>query len=332
MKIALIPATRLSDPTYGRVCRGLARALADQGLAARAFDPNRPHRVLAFAPNIIHVHCAGRLPAATRALLAAARKAGSRLVLTFQDFDHPDHPRRTAAQTRMIAAQVRAARRVTALTPHLARAVCAAYPDSASKMSVVGNGVGRDWLAAAGSGAGGILAAARLAPYKGVDLLLWSFRGLLEREPTSSLTICGGDFSGGHYQELARRLGLGRRVRFLGRIGERRLRQELSRARFFVSSSRAETYGLAALEAMAAGRAVLAARTGAARAWTHGREAWLFAPGDLHALERGLLRLWRDPALRRRLARSGRGFAAAQSWDDRARRYAKIYRRAAGRA
>lgn len=228
----------------------------------------------------------------------------------------------------MIAAQVRAARQVTTLTPHLARAVRAVYPDAAGKMSVVGNGVGRDWLAAAGSGTGGIMAAARLAPYKGVDLLLWSFRGLLEKEPAARLTICGGDFSGGHYQELARRLGLGGRVRFLGRIGDRRLREELFRARFFVSSSRAETYGLAALEAMAAGRAVLAARTGAARAWTHGREAWLFAPGDWRALESGLLQLWRDPALRRRLARCGRSFAAAQSWEDRARRYARIYRRA----
>jgi glycosyltransferase involved in cell wall biosynthesis len=326
MKIALVPATSLRDPTYGRVCRGLARALAGRGRAARAFDPRDAERLRRFSPDVVHAHFSGRLPAASRALFARAAREGARLVLTFQDLDHPNHPRRTDVETRGVAALVRAARRVTALTPRLARAVLAAYPAARGKLSVVGNGVGPEWFAPPGAGRGGIAAAARLSPYKGVDLLLWAFRGLLDREPRARLVVCGRDFSNGHYQELARRLGLSERVRFLGEVGERRLRRELSRSRFFVSASRAETYGLAALEAMASGRAVLSSRTGAARTLAHGREAWLVPPGDWRALERGMLRLWRDAALRRRLARGGRRLAAAGTWDDRARRYERIYR------
>lgn len=326
MKIALVAATTLDDPTYARVCRGLARALAVRGHAARAFDPSLAASLRRFSPDVLHAHFSGRLPAPARALLLRSARAGARVVLTFQDLDHPDHPVRTAAQTREIAALVRAAARVTALTPTLGRAVLAAYPAARGKLAVVGNGVGPEWFAPAGPGRGGIAAAARLAPYKGVDLLLWAFRGLLEREPAARLVVCGRDFSDGHYQELARRLGLAGRARFLGCVGDARLRRELSGARFFVSSARSETYGMAALEAMASGRAVLSSRTGAARELTHGREAWLVPPGDWRALERGLLRLWSDAGLRRRLARGGRRAAAARTWDDRARRYERLYR------
>lgn len=326
MKIALVPATSLDDPTYRRVCRGLARALVKCGHAARAFSPQDASGLRRFAPDIVHVHFAGHLPAAARALLLRAAREGAGLVLTFQDLDHPNHPRRAQEQTRSIAALVRKARRVTALTPELSRATLAAYPAARGKLSVVGNGVGPDWFAPPGAGRGGVVAAARLSPYKGVDLLLWAFRGLLERAPSARLVICGRDFSDGHYQELARRLGLLGRVRFLGEVGDRRLRRELSRARFFVSASRTETYGMAALEAMAGGRAVLASRVGAARRLVHGREAWLVPPGDSRALELGMLRLWRDASLRRSLAKAGRRRAAAQTWEDRARRYERAYR------
>lgn len=326
MRIALVPGTTLADPTYDRVCRGLARALSARGHAARAFDPADAARLRRFAPEVVHAHFSGRLPAESRGLLARSARGGARLVLTFQDIDHPDHPRRTAAQTRAVAGLVSAADRVTALTRRLARAVAAAYPAARGKLAVVGNGVGPEWFAPAGAGRESVLAASRLAPYKGIDLLLWSFRGLLEREPRARLVVCGRDFSAGRYQELARRLGLAGRVRFLGGVGGARLRRELSRARFFVSASRSETYGMAALEALAGGRAALLSRTGVAREFVHGREAWLAPAGGWRALERGMLRLWNDAALRRRLARGGRRAAAARTWDARARAYERLYR------
>lgn len=325
MRIALVAATSLADATYARVCRGLARALALRGHDARAFGSRDSVRVRRFAPEIVHAHFSGHLPAAARALLEREARGGARLVLTFQDLDHPDMARRGAAQTRAVAALVRCARRVTALTPELARAALAAYPSAKGKLSIVGNGVGPDWFAAPGPGRGGIAAFSRLSPYKGVDVLLWAFHGLLEREPSARLVICGRDFSDGHYQRLARALGLEGRARFLGEVGERRLRRELARSRFFVSASRSETYGMAALEAMAAGRAVLATRTGAAKALVHGREAWLVPPRDARALERGMLRLWRDAGLRRRLAAAGARAAAAADWAGRASRYERLY-------
>lgn len=326
MRIALVPATTLRDPTYGRVCRGLAHALAARGHDARAIDPGDAARLRRFSPDVVHAHFSGRLPAAAAALYARCARGGALLVLTFQDLDHPDHPRRTAAQTRAVAALVRSAGRVTALTPPLARAVRAAYPAARGKLAIVGNGVGLEWFAAPRAGRGGVVAAARLARYKGIDLLLWAFRGLLEREPGARLVVCGRDFSDGHYQELARRLGIAGRTRFLGGVGGARLRKELSRSRFFVSASRSETYGMASLEAMAAGRAVLASRAGAARELVHGRAAWLVPAGDWRALERGMLRLWRDAALRRTLALGGRRAAEARTWGDRARRYERLYR------
>ena len=142
MRIALVAGTTLKDPTYARVCRGLARALSARGHAARAFDPGLAAGLRRFSPDVVHAHFSGRLPAAARVLLARSARSGARLVLTFQDLDHPGHPSRTAAQTREIAGLVRAAAGVTALTPRLGRAVAAAYPAARGKLAVVGNGVG----------------------------------------------------------------------------------------------------------------------------------------------------------------------------------------------
>ena len=326
MKIALVAGTHLGDPTYGRVCAGLVRAFRRRGHQARAFGPQDARELLRFTPDVVHAHFAGHLTETARSLLLRTVGRGARLILTFQDLNYPGSPRLSPKRARRIAELVRAAHRVTALTSELGRKTHRAYPEAAGKFTVVGNGVDPEWFALTRAGRGGIAAAARLSPYKGIDLLLWAFRGFLNQTPAARLTICGRDFSDGHYQRFARRLGLSDRVRFLGGVGARRLREVFSRSRFFVCASRGETYGIALLEAMARGRAVLASRTGVARGFTHGRQAWLVPPGDWRALEKGMLRLWQDASLRRRLAETGQHTAAKNTWDDRARRYERLYR------
>ncbi len=80
--------------------------------------------------------------------------------------------------------------------------------------------------------------------------------------------------------------------------------------------SRFEGWGLAAVEASAAGKAVVATRIpGLADAVRDGETGILVEPESASALASGLRRLLEDPRERRRLGRSGRRWAERFTWD-----------------
>jgi glycosyltransferase involved in cell wall biosynthesis len=110
----------------------------------------------------------------------------------------------------------------------------------------------------AGAAAGGtILGAGRLIRQKGFDLLIDAFDGL--NDPEAHLVIAG---SGPEEQALAAqiaRLGLGDRVTLAGFTPD--IRPLLDSARLFVMASRFEGYGAVILEALGAGRPVVATRS-----------------------------------------------------------------------
>lgn len=83
----------------------------------------------------------------------------------------------------------------------------------------------------------------------------------------------------------------------------------------FAFPSDSETLGFAAIEAMAAGVPVVAARAGGIpHIVDDGRSGLLVAPGDAAALAAGIERVLGDPELRRSLARNGRREAERWSW------------------
>jgi glycosyltransferase involved in cell wall biosynthesis len=127
------------------------------------------------------------------------------------------------------------------------------------------------------------LVVARLAPEKGVDVAIEACR--LAGMPL----VVAGD---GPERD---RLTAGARgdVRFVGRISPQELARLREGARVaLVPSLSAETFGLAAAEAMAAGLPVAASRVGALPELVP--EAWLVPPGDAHALAEVVRRLADD--------------------------------------
>ncbi|MBI3181381.1 MAG: glycosyltransferase family 4 protein [Myxococcales bacterium] len=91
--------------------------------------------------------------------------------------------------------------------------------------------------------------------------------------------------------------------------------------------SRYEGFGLPALEAMACGCPVIAARAGALPE-IGGSAALLVDPADAQGWVDAALRLWRDERMRGELAELGRERASRYAWDDCALRTLAVYRRA----
>jgi glycosyltransferase involved in cell wall biosynthesis len=170
-----------------------------------------------------------------------------------------------------------------------------------------------------------LLSLARFHPHQNLDLLLEIAVAL----PDVYVWLAG---EGPSRLELERRvhsLGLGERVRFLGsRTDHSAL---LRAANVLVAPASRDVYGLAILEAWAAGTPVIAAARGAAaRLIEDGQNGLLFPAGDKKALLNAFNRLFSEPELRPRVV--AQGYATYAKNHARAvviRRWIDFYQRAA---
>ncbi len=177
-----------------------------------------------------------------------------------------------------------------------------------------------------------LLSIARLARDKGIDVLLLAFADVVRRGHDVDLSLVGAfpslfGFRLNHYQRLAQKLGIADRVHFWGHLEPPRAAQLLQGCLAFVLASRWEGHSCALLEAMAAGKAVVATDVGSAEETIeHERDGLLVPAKDPRALESALDRLIRDEALRARLGRAGRERATRDfNWSARARACEAVY-------
>ncbi|HVA66798.1 MAG TPA: glycosyltransferase family 4 protein [Elusimicrobiota bacterium] len=177
-----------------------------------------------------------------------------------------------------------------------------------------------------------ILCLARLAPYKGVDVLLMAWRDACAALGGVDLVLCGQDFYGGYFQSMAEKLGVAQRTFFLGRQDRKEVLNLLKNCLYLVLPSRYELLGLAAIEAMACGKAVLATEVGGLkRVVAHESTGLLVPPKDPRALAKAIVRLAQEPGLRDSLGNAGRARAREYRWDRIAERYLNLHSQAAAR-
>src|SRR5690606_27544306 len=161
-------------------------------------------------------------------------------------------------------ALVRAYRRLDALTVlSTLDAVFYRRALSGSRTRVVHipNGVPEPVLPAAALASKVLVAAGRLQPEKGFDLLLEAFTAVVARHPDWHLWIFGAGLERERLAAQVQRLGLTGRAHLKG--ATRHLDRELAAASAFVLSSRHEGLPMVLLEAMAAGLPVVAFNCGA---------------------------------------------------------------------
>jgi glycosyltransferase involved in cell wall biosynthesis len=133
-------------------------------------------------------------------------------------------------------------------------------------------------------------------PRKNITLLLRATALLRERLPEVVLEIVGDGPERPRLERLARSLDLGRHVRFLGQVDFRALVEAYARCEVFCLPSLQEGFGMVYLEAMAAGKPVIACRgTAVEELVEDGVNGLLVPPGDERALAAAVERLLRDP-------------------------------------
>lgn len=170
-----------------------------------------------------------------------------------------------------------------------------------------------------------VFALGRLVPQKGFDFLIQTFAeaGLHGHD----LLIAGEGSERARLEELIQLRGLGGRVHLVGQADRARVVSLFLGCSFFVLPSRAdEGLPVVCAEAMAAGKAVLAARSGGApEAVVDGECGIIFDKLDAPACRQGLRRLAGDAALRERLAMAGRLRSEQFSWPTVTGKYLEVY-------
>jgi len=130
------------------------------------------------------------------------------------------------------------------------------------------------------------IAAGRLVPEKGIDVLLQAFARVAARHPRSRLVVAGGGREAPALRTLARSLRIGDRVDFRGPMPHEDVLVALRSAWVAcVPSVWEEPFGMTALEAQMNGVAVVASRAGGLpEIVSDGETGHLVPPGDVDAL------------------------------------------------
>lgn len=179
-----------------------------------------------------------------------------------------------------------------------------------------------------------LLAVGRLSYYKGFDVLLEA----MAQCPQTSLLLVGDGEQRGLLQARIAELGLGARVRLAGHLDDAALEAAYRACDLFClpSIDRAEAFGLVLLEAMRAGKPVLASDipgSGVGTVVLAEQTGLTVPPRDATALAQALRRLAADPDLRLRLGRAGRArFERDYRIDAVTRAWLALYREVLGRA
>ncbi len=173
---------------------------------------------------------------------------------------------------------------------------------------------------------------ANLLPIKGYEVMLHALPAILAAVPVAHYLLIGkGDRScENHLRELAEQLGIGGHVHFVG--FQDPVYPYMAALDLYVQPSLREAFGLAVVEAMAMGKAVVAtAAGGIPESVVDGSTGILVQPGNSKALSEAVGSLLQNPSQREQMGMRGR-FRAQEcfSLDTSVRQIEQVYRSVVG--
>ncbi|MBZ5598763.1 MAG: glycosyltransferase [Acidobacteriia bacterium] len=174
---------------------------------------------------------------------------------------------------------------------------------------VVYNGVDPQVFAPHGERPGSdvLLSVGGLIPIKGHELLLRAFGAIQHRFPDLSCDIIGDGPERSRLSALAAELNLAGKTRFLGRRNRAQVAEAMRDCTIFALPSRYEGLGCVYLEAMSAGKPVIACRgQGIEEVILHGSNGWLVDPGDVRGLSAAISELLENAHRQRQMGEAAR--------------------------
>lgn len=224
-----------------------------------------------FRPDVVNVHFLGSQ--ASFALLAA-RFCGVRCVVSLHGDDVEGLPYRSRIDRRVFETVLHCADHVTACSHYLLGKAQQLVPEIREKSSAIWNGICPEEFATVAPYQHPrpyLFAAGRLVHKKGFDVLLRAYHQMREREGKIDLILAGDGPERERLLALAASLSLPMMQRdeltsggvcFWGRASRVEMQSLLRGCDLFVIPSRQEPFGIVALEALAAGKAIVASRVG----------------------------------------------------------------------
>lgn len=276
--------------------------------------------------------------------LRLARRLRVPFVLTpfvhLGDLDNPRDPTRRAYTSPAFRFLMRSADRVFVQT-RLERDALAGLGIPADRLLLLGMGVEeaectggdrervrREWDAAPGDVVVGHLA--NLSEEKGSVDLLRAAERLWHWGEQFRLVLAGPEMP--NFRRFWSGYPPASRVRSLGVLSDVQKRDFFAGLDLFALPSRSDSFGLVLLEAWANGAANVAYRAGGpAEVIRHEKDGLLVRCGDVGELAGAILRLVRDPGLRRRLGSAGQERTRSEfRWKDRLEMVRAVYQELAG--
>ena len=211
-------------------------------------------------------------------------------------------------------AALKCARAVWPVSDFTGRQVAALQGVSGERLRTIHNCLDPHWLDEPLQSAHGseryVLCVSRLSRadrYKGIDDLIVAFGLAAGRLPELRLVLVGDGDDAARLRALAASGPVAGRISFAGDVDDARLKRLYSGCEFFAMPSGKEGFGLVFLEAMANGKAVLAARsTAVPEVVLEGATGLLVEYGDIEQIAAAMLELGSNRARAREMGERGR--------------------------
>ena len=152
-----------------------------------------------------------------------------------------------------------------------------------------------------------LLASGRLAKEKGFSVLIKAMKSVAEKEDNIKLTIVGDGPQRKNLLELTKNLGISRFITFVGRVPYKKMKKYYFDSDIVIFPSiDPEPFGRVAIEAMVAGKPVIASDTGAIPEIVRNGENGLLVPPNSHEkLAAAIIKLVKNKNLRDVMGRKG---------------------------
>ena len=271
--------------------------------------------------DVVHVHDWFGTVGAT----ALARRLSVPLVMTVHSTEYDrslGHPWARVLEREQYG--IDQAERVIVVSRHLGRQLVDRYGADPAKVRVIYNAVRpSERLAPLEQARGMVLYLGRLAAMKGVDTFLRAAARVAASVPEVLFVVAGEGPEYPRLLTLAAHLGVSERVLFLGHVTEEERPVLLASASVFVLPSVVEPFGIAALEAMAAGVPAIVSKTSGIAEIAESVFAVDF--WDVDEFASRILELLRYPVLRHSMGEAGHWESLREGWPERALQTLGVY-------